>query len=84
MHTCSQTYMCNIPLSADEWKKYYSKCIIHNDIKENNDVIQRTNSETNSVLIDLGKRCFVSQSMIKLINDCVSQPRYFLKLQRNS
>ena len=59
-----------LKLLADEWKKViygvilaidylHTKSIIHNDIKGNNVVIHRVNSEAKSVLIDLGKGCFL-------------------------
>ena len=59
-----------LTLLADEWKKVihgviyaidylHSKSIIHNDIKNNNVVIQKVSSETQSILIDLGKGCFL-------------------------
>lgn len=59
--------------TTDNWKKIlygvisatnylHSRSILHNDIKCNNIVIERTASEVNSVLIDLGKGCFVKHA----------------------
>lgn len=69
-----------LTLSADEWKRIihgvilaidylHSKSIIHNDIKENNVVIQRVNSEIQSILIDLGKGCFLPHGKVYNMSD---------------
>ena len=73
-----------IKLSTDEWKKIihgvilavnylHKKSIIHNDIKENNVIIQKVGSETHSILIDLGKGCFLPHGKVYSMNDAKKQ-----------
>ena len=69
-----------LPLSADEWKKIingvilatdylHNKSILHNDVKANNVVIQKVSSEIKSILIDLGKGCFLPHGKTYHMND---------------
>ena len=69
-----------LPLSADDWKKIiygvilatdylHNKSILHNDVKANNVVIQKVGCEINSILIDLGKGCFLAHGKIYHMSD---------------
>ena len=42
----------------------HTKSILHNDIKENNIVIVQTSVDVSSVLIDLGKGCFIKNAKL--------------------
>ena len=80
----SSLHSSTLILSTDEWKKIihgvilaidylHHKSILHNDIKDNNVVIQRTDSETQAILIDLGKGCFVSHGKAYHMNDVMGR-----------
>jgi len=80
--TLCKSCMDSVPVfTAENWKKIlygvisainylFWKSILHNDIKSNNFVIERTGCDVNAVLIDLGKGCFVQHSkMYNLFTD---------------
>ena len=67
-------------MSVDQWKKIihdvilaieylHNKSILHNDIKGNKVVIEKVDSEANSILIDLGKGCFLPHGKAYNLND---------------
>ena len=69
-----------ITMSVDQWKKIihgvilaieylHNKSILHNDIKGNNVVIEKVGSEAHSILIDLGKGCFLPHGKAYNLND---------------
>jgi len=66
---CSNCTNFRPMLTAEQWKKIlygvisavcylHKKAILHNDIKSNNVVIDKKDTEINGILIDLGKGCF--------------------------
>ena len=77
-------------LKLDDWKSilygitlatYYlhSKSILHNDIKENNIVIEGEVGEIRSILIDLGKGCFIKHAKAYHISRDVKKQQHAKK-----
>jgi len=84
-----------LTLSADEWKKIiygiilainylHNKSILHNDIKTNYVLIQRVGSEIHSILIDLGKGCFLQHGKMYHMNDTRRRRKYKKKYPHTS
>lgn len=70
---CSSCSNSQPVFTTENWKKIlygvvsaisylHKKFILHNDIKSNNVVIDKKGTEVNSILIDLGKGCFVKDA----------------------